>query len=151
MSHSFLPVDKELLAGNWHAARDDGSKFRLTLSEEGKFHWKYSVPNQKGDEFSGTYTVDGPVLALERSEGGVLAGTATFDGDRRSTSAWSAARLKTRGWISASKPRRFKEPLHQQFKSAPLQARSAARGPGSFRGISTDDTNHTFPKDSQRF
>jgi tetratricopeptide (TPR) repeat protein len=77
------PVDKEMLFGNWHAAREDGSKFRLTLSEDGNFQWKYSVPNQKGDEFSGKYTVDGPVLALERSEGGVMAGTATFDGDRR--------------------------------------------------------------------
>ena len=63
-------VDKEALVGNWHAGRDDGSKFRLTLSEDGKFHWKFSIPDQKGDDFSGTYTVEGPVLALQRSEGG---------------------------------------------------------------------------------
>jgi hypothetical protein len=76
------PVDKEALAGNWHASRPDGSKFRLALSDEGTFHWKYSTPDQQGDDFSGTYTVEGPVLALERKGGGVLAGTATFDGNR---------------------------------------------------------------------
>ena len=74
-------LDKALLPGIWHASRDDGSKFRLTIAEDGKFNWKFSVPRQKGDEFSGTYTVDGPVLALERKAGGVLAGTATFADD----------------------------------------------------------------------
>ncbi len=77
------PVDKDLLPGTWHASRDDGSRFRLTLTGDGKFSWKYSVPKQKAEEFGGTYSVDGPVLALERSEGGVLAGTVTFGDDGR--------------------------------------------------------------------
>ena len=77
------PVDKTLLPGTWNAAREDGSKFRLTLTDDGTFTWKYSPPNQKGEEFAGTYTVDGPVLVLERKEGGALAGTAQFSGDSK--------------------------------------------------------------------
>jgi tetratricopeptide (TPR) repeat protein len=76
-------VDKALLAGTWNASRGDGSKFRLTLTEEGKFHWTFSAPNQKGEELSGNYTLDGPVLILERKEGGALAGTANFAGDEQ--------------------------------------------------------------------
>ncbi len=75
------PVDKNLLPGTWNASRPDGSKFRLTLTADGQFSWKFSLPNQKGDEFAGTYTTDGPMLVLERKEGGALAGTAKFDGD----------------------------------------------------------------------
>ena len=74
-------VDKTLLPGTWNASRKDGSKFRLTLTEDGKFAWKFSSPNQKGEELSGNYTVDGPVLILERKEGGALAGTANFSAD----------------------------------------------------------------------
>jgi hypothetical protein len=75
------PLDKDLLPGTWSATRDDGSKFRLTMTDDGKFTWKYAPPKQKGEEFGGTYTVDGPVLVLERQGGGALAGTATFDSD----------------------------------------------------------------------
>ena len=76
------PIDQSVLPGTWNASREDGSKFRLTMTDDGKFTWKYAPPKQKGDEFSGTYTVDGPVLVLEREKnGGALAGTATFDGD----------------------------------------------------------------------
>jgi hypothetical protein len=53
------------------------------MTDDGQFQWKYSAPNQKGDEFAGTYTVDGPVLVLERKEGGALAGTVTFGDDGR--------------------------------------------------------------------
>lgn len=74
-------LDKTLLPGNWNATRSDGSKFALTLNEDGEFRWKYSAPNQSGDEFGGTYSTDGPVLILERKEGGALAGTATFSDD----------------------------------------------------------------------
>lgn len=76
-------VDKDQLPGTWNASRGDGSKFRLTMLPDGNFTWKYSAPNQKGDEFSGTYTVDGPVLVLERKDGGALAGTATFQNNDR--------------------------------------------------------------------
>lgn len=81
-SNDTAPIDQSLLPGTWNASRDDGSKFRLTMTNDGKFTWKYSSPNQKGDEFSGTYSVDGAVLALERKEGGALAATATFMNDR---------------------------------------------------------------------
>lgn len=74
-------VDKLKLVGSWSASRDDGSKFRLTMTEDGNFNWKYSAPNQKGVDFSGTYSVDGPVLVLQRKEGGALAGTAQLRGD----------------------------------------------------------------------
>jgi hypothetical protein len=51
------------------------------MTDDGKFTWKYAPPKQKGEEFGGTYTIDGPVLVLERQGGGgALAGTATFDG-----------------------------------------------------------------------
>ena len=78
-------VDKTLLPGTWSASRNDGSKFRLVLAEDGKFTWTFSPPNQnqKGEELTGNYTVDGPVLILERREGGALAGTAKFTGDEQ--------------------------------------------------------------------
>lgn len=76
-------IDKDLLPGAWSASRPDGSKFSLKLSDDGKFTWKFSAPKQKGDEFSGTYTIDGPVLMLQRESGGALAGVATFDGNSR--------------------------------------------------------------------
>jgi len=77
------PIDKDLLPGSWRSARNDGSKFELKLTDDGNFTWKFSPPKQKGEEFGGTYTVDGPVLALERKEGGALAGVVTFDGNSK--------------------------------------------------------------------
>jgi hypothetical protein len=75
------PIDKDLLPGGWKAARADGSKFDLRLSDDGKFNWKFSMPKQKGDEFAGTWSVEGPVLILQREGGGALPGTVTFDGN----------------------------------------------------------------------
>ncbi|MDB5389002.1 MAG: hypothetical protein JWM11_4648 [Planctomycetaceae bacterium] len=72
------PIDKTLLPGEWQAARPDGSKFSLSLTEDGKFRWKFTIPNQPGDQFGGTYSVDGSILILERPERGTLAGTMTF-------------------------------------------------------------------------
>lgn len=77
------PIDKDLLPGRWSASRPDGSKFALTMTDEGQFTWKFSAPKQKGDEFSGTYTIDGPVLMLQRAGGGALTGVATFDGNNQ--------------------------------------------------------------------
>ncbi len=52
------------------------------MTDDGKFTWNYAPPKQKGQEFGGTYTTDGPVLVLEREgNGGALAGTAIFDGN----------------------------------------------------------------------
>lgn len=74
-------IDKGRLPGTWRAARPDGSKFVLVLTEEGTFHWKYTTPSQTGDQFGGTYAVDGPVLILQRKEGGALSGTLEFSDD----------------------------------------------------------------------
>ena len=78
---SIPAIDKTLLFGTWTASRDDGSRFRLTITDDDRFTWKFSPANQKGEEFSGTYSTDGPVLVLQRKEGGALAGTATFSSD----------------------------------------------------------------------
>ena len=75
------PVNKGLLPGTWNASREDGSRFRLSLFEDGRFSWNFTSPDQKSEELKGTYSVDGPVLVLERKEGGALAGTARFVGD----------------------------------------------------------------------
>jgi len=74
------PIDKDLLPGSWAASRPDGSNFNLRLTDDGKFTWKFAPPKQKGEEFGGTYSTEGPVLILQRDGGGALAGTATFDG-----------------------------------------------------------------------
>lgn len=76
-------IDKDLLPGSWSASRPDGSMFALSLTDDGNFNWKFSGPKQKGDEFSGTYTIDGPVLMLQRMGGGALAGVATFSGNNK--------------------------------------------------------------------
>ena len=81
------PIDKSLLPGTWHASRPDGSKFVLALIEGGTFDWKFILPNKKGEDFGGTYTVNGPVLILKRQpelnrqDSGALAGTVTFRND----------------------------------------------------------------------
>jgi hypothetical protein len=66
------PVDPAALVGTWKAARDDGSKFELTLTPDSKFTWNFSMKNQKPREFSGTYTLKVNVLALEKAQGGSL-------------------------------------------------------------------------------
>jgi hypothetical protein len=63
--------------GSWHAARADGSKFELTLTKDSTFTWKFSPKGQSPQEFSGTYTVEVNVLALERKDGGSLIGAVT--------------------------------------------------------------------------
>lgn len=70
------PVDKSRLPGTWSASRTDGSKFQLVLTDDGKFTWTYSSPHHQGEELTGNYSVEGPVLILERNEGGALAGVA---------------------------------------------------------------------------
>ncbi len=75
------PIDKDMLPGSWAASRPDGSNFSLKLTDDGKFTWKFAPPKQKGEEFGGTYSTEGPVLILQREAGGALAGTATFAGN----------------------------------------------------------------------
>lgn len=66
------PIDPAMLVGTWQAARDDGSKFELVLTPDSKFTWKFSIKDQKPQEFSGTYTVEVNVLALAKNDGGSL-------------------------------------------------------------------------------
>jgi hypothetical protein len=66
--------------GTWNAARSDDSKFELTLTKDATFTWKFSAKQQPAQEFSGTYTVEGNVLALERKDGGSLIGAVTPGG-----------------------------------------------------------------------
>jgi len=76
-------VDPAKLVGSWKAAREDGSKFELTLANDSTFTWKFSQAKQKPQEFSGKYTLEGNVLALERKDGGSLVGQVSFDGDKK--------------------------------------------------------------------
>jgi hypothetical protein len=77
------PIDATTLVGSWHAARSDDSKFELTLTEGATFTWKFSAKQQPAQEFSGTYTVEGNVLALERKDGGSLIGEVTPGGAKK--------------------------------------------------------------------
>ena len=66
------PVDPGALVGAWKAARADSSKFNLTLTNDAKFTWGFAPKDQAAQEFGGTYSVEGNVLALERKDGGSL-------------------------------------------------------------------------------
>ncbi|NQV23495.1 MAG: hypothetical protein HQ518_03915 [Rhodopirellula sp.] len=66
------PIDPATLVGSWKAARDDGSQFNLILTNDAKFTWSFAPKGQAPQDFGGTYTVDGNVLALERTGGGSL-------------------------------------------------------------------------------
>jgi protein involved in temperature-dependent protein secretion len=71
------PIDPATLVGTWGAARDDGSQFALSLTNDEKFTWKFSPKGQKPQEMTGKYTVDGQMLALESADGGSLVATVT--------------------------------------------------------------------------
>ena len=76
------PINPEKLLGTWNATRDDGSKFEMTISPEGKFHWKYTIKDTV-QEFDGTYTIEGNVIALERKDGGsLIAGVVPTEDDK---------------------------------------------------------------------
>ncbi len=75
------PLDEAALMGTWNATREDGSQFELTIAADKKFNWKFTPKGGKPTEFGGTYTIDGPVLALESKEGGsLIAGVIQEDG-----------------------------------------------------------------------
>jgi hypothetical protein len=74
------PVDPAAIAGTWRASREDGSKFELILTKDGTFTWKFSQKQQPGQEFTGKYTVEVNVLALEKNEGGSLVAEVTSTG-----------------------------------------------------------------------
>lgn len=66
------PIDLATLVGTWKAAREEGSTFELTLTPEKTFTWKFSPKGQPPQEFTGKYTLDVNVLALEKKDGGSL-------------------------------------------------------------------------------
>jgi tetratricopeptide (TPR) repeat protein len=66
------PVDPATLVGAWHATRDDGSAFSLTLTDQHEFTWSFTQKGQSAQDFGGTYSIEGNVLALERKDGGSL-------------------------------------------------------------------------------
>jgi len=76
------PVDPATLVGTWTAAREDGSKFELALPDDSTFTWKYSK-QQKSESFSGTYSVEGNLLVLERKDGTSMIGQLTSDGPKK--------------------------------------------------------------------
>jgi tetratricopeptide (TPR) repeat protein len=75
-------VDPATLAGDWTAARSDGSKFELSLANDANFTWKFAQ-QRKHEEFGGTYSVEGNLLILERKDGGSLIGELTPDGEKK--------------------------------------------------------------------
>jgi tetratricopeptide (TPR) repeat protein len=77
------PVDPTTLVGSWKAARPDGSKFDLTLTNDAKFTWSFAQKDQKPQAFGGTYSVEGNVLALERKDGGSLIAEVTPGGEAK--------------------------------------------------------------------
>jgi len=76
------PVDPATLVGTWKATRDDGSTFELALPKDLSFTWKFSQ-KQKSQEFSGTYSVEGNLLVLNRQDGSSLVGQMTPDGQKK--------------------------------------------------------------------
>jgi tetratricopeptide (TPR) repeat protein len=70
-------VDPSTLRGAWTASRDDGAQFALSLGNDETFVWKYTQQGGKPLELTGSYTVEGNVLALEGMDGGSLIATVT--------------------------------------------------------------------------
>lgn len=76
------PIDAAALVGTWRAARNDGSNFELSLTGDSKFNWKFSRQKVQ-QEFSGTYSLEGNLLVLERQAGGSLIGELTSSNDQK--------------------------------------------------------------------
>jgi len=70
-------VDPQTLIGQWSSTRDDGSVFKLNLTDDEKFTWSFAPKDQAAQEFGGTYTLDQNVLVLERKDGGSLTAEVT--------------------------------------------------------------------------
>ncbi|MEX2119439.1 MAG: tetratricopeptide repeat protein [Pirellulales bacterium] len=68
------------LVGSWTAARDDGSKFALTLNPEGRFTWTVAQRDEE-TELTGTYSLADDLLVLESDEGGAMIGRVSQAGE----------------------------------------------------------------------
>jgi tetratricopeptide (TPR) repeat protein len=71
------PIDVAKIVGKWMAKRPDGAKFALHLTDDSKFTWRYERGAKK-EEFGGTYTVDGAILVLERTDGAQMPALVTL-------------------------------------------------------------------------
>jgi tetratricopeptide (TPR) repeat protein len=59
------------VVGQWKASGQAGTTFALNLSDDGKFTWTYAAGDKK-ETVQGVYALDGDVLAMEPSTGGVM-------------------------------------------------------------------------------
>jgi tetratricopeptide (TPR) repeat protein len=75
------PVDATALAGDWKAARPDGTNISLHLAKDGAYTWKFSQKD-KTQEFSGTYTVASNLLILNEGAAPVMIGQVTLLPDK---------------------------------------------------------------------
>ena len=76
------PIDPSVIQGTWHASRDDGSQFELTLTKDSTFNWKFTLKG-KIEEFGGKYKFENNALALERKDGGILIAGLVADGTQK--------------------------------------------------------------------
>jgi len=74
------PVDPAVLVGSWHASRDDGSNFDLTLKPDKTFTWKFAQKDHN-QVLTGTYGVENALLIMQSKQGGAMLGQVTLDGD----------------------------------------------------------------------
>jgi tetratricopeptide (TPR) repeat protein len=70
-------IDPARIVGRWRAKRADGTTFTLDLTPDKKFTWRFER-GSKSNEFGGTYTVDGAVLVLERTDKSTMPGLVTL-------------------------------------------------------------------------
>lgn len=63
-------VKPEQVVGNWNAISENTS-FRMVLNEDGTFRWTYTRGEQS-EEIQGVWEIEGNVLALEPTTGGVM-------------------------------------------------------------------------------
>lgn len=74
-------LDSAKLVGNWTAFRkQDNTNFTLNLTSDSKFTWSFERDGKR-QQFGGKYKIDGAVLVLERTDGGVMPGLVVFTGD----------------------------------------------------------------------
>ena len=72
-------IDPAKIVGRRTAKRADGTTFTLDLTDDNKFTWGYERGGKK-HEFGGTYSIDGAVLLLERSNKSIMPGLVTMKG-----------------------------------------------------------------------
>jgi hypothetical protein len=79
-----MPVVAALLAGAWHASREDGSKFDLDLRPDKTFTWKFSQGEHK-ETIAGTYSIDKALLIMQGKTGGSMVGQVSTENEDRFT------------------------------------------------------------------